>query len=105
MKKIIKRLHIHGPYIVIAPGIAIPHAGINEGVYKTRISIMILKEPVPYNHLTNDPVHTVIVLAAQDNYTHVETLTHLINILSSEENIEVFKNSHELVEVYKLINK
>ncbi len=105
VEKIIERLHIHGPYMVVAPGIAIPHAGIEEGVYKTGISIMTLKKPVPYNHLTNDPVHTVIVLAAQDNYTHVETLTHLINILSLKDNIEVFKNSHDPMEIYKLINK
>ena len=90
--------------MVIAPGIALPHAGIDEGVYNTRISIMTLEKPIIFNHPTNDPVHTVIVLAAKDNYSHIEALNRIIDILSEEDNVNTLKDSTSPEEILKLMN-
>lgn len=104
IENIIHRFNRYGPYMVIAPGIALPHAGIDEGVYRTKISIMTLEEPVRFKHPTNDPVHTVIVLAAKDNYSHIETLNRIIDILSVEDNIRILKTSTNTKEILELIN-
>lgn len=101
---VFEKIKLHGPYMVIAPGIAMPHAGIGDGgVNKTSLSIMTLKKPVKFNHEKNDPVHTVIFLAAKDNYTHIETLTHLLDILSVKENIKKLTTSSTQREIYELL--
>lgn len=103
-ENIFKRFNDYGPYMVIAPGIALPHAGIDEGVYDTQISIMTLKEPIVFHHPSNDPVHTVIVLAAKDNYSHIETLNRIIDVLSIEDNVKLLRNSTNAEEILNLIN-
>ena len=100
---IFEKIKLYGPYMVIAPGIAMPHAGIADGVNKTSLSIMTLKKPVKFNHKKNDPVHTVIFLAAADNYTHIETLTHLLDILTVKENIEKIIASSNQNQIYELL--
>ncbi len=103
---IFEKIKLHGPYMVIAPGIAMPHAGIGDGsVNKTSLSIMTLKNPVKFNHEKNDPVHTVIFLAATDNHTHIETLVHLLEILSVKENIEKLTTSSTQNEIYELLKQ
>lgn len=100
---IFKKIEKYGPYMVIAPGIAMPHAGIDDGVYKTGVSIMTLEKPVKFNHVTNDPVHTVIFLAAKDNYAHIETLTHLLDILSVKEKIKKIREAKEPKIIFDLL--
>ncbi|NMA86708.1 MAG: BglG family transcription antiterminator [Tissierellia bacterium] len=104
IENIIKRFDDYGPYMVIAPGIALPHASTDEGVYDTQISIMTLKEPIVFNHPSNDPVHTVIVLAARDNYSHIETLNRIIDVLSIKDNVDLLRNSTNAEEILNLIN-
>lgn len=105
IENIFKKIEKYGPYMVIAPGIAMPHAGVKDGVYKTGVSIMTLDKPVKFNHTTNDPVHTVIFLAAKDNYAHIETLTHLLDILSVKENIEKIKLAKDPKTIFDLLKE
>ena len=104
VQEIFEKIKKYGPYMVVAPGIAMPHAGVNDGVYRTGLSIMTLKEPVQFNHSANDPVHTVIFLAATDDYTHIETLTNLLDILSIEENVEKIKKAKNGKTIFDLLN-
>ncbi|WP_432408224.1 BglG family transcription antiterminator [Wukongibacter sp. M2B1] len=100
---VFQKIEKYGPYMVIAPGIAMPHAGVDDGVYKTGLSIMTLKHPIKFNHPTNDPVQTVIFLAATDNYTHIETLTNLLDILSVKENIDKIQQAEEAITIFDLL--
>ena len=49
-----------GPYIVVAPGLAMPHARSTNGVIKSGISIMTLSRPVTFGNESNDPVRLLI---------------------------------------------
>lgn len=44
VERIIEKIKRHGPYMVIAPGIAMPHGGIDDGANKTALAIMTLKK-------------------------------------------------------------
>lgn len=46
----------HGPYFVLAPGLAMPHGRPEEGVKKTGFALVTLKKPLEFNHEDNDPV-------------------------------------------------
>ncbi len=62
----------HGPYFVLAPGLAMPHGRPEEGVKKTGFALVTLKKPLEFNHEDNDPVDILITMAAVDANTHQE---------------------------------
>jgi PTS system ascorbate-specific IIA component len=64
-----------GPYVVIAPGMAMPHARPSEAVLSTGMSLVTLAEPVAFGHKKNDPVRVVFALAALDHDRHLELLS------------------------------
>src|SRR5689334_16584485 len=45
-----------GPYIVLAPGIALAHARPSPAVSRAGMSLVTLRRPVPFGHRQNDPV-------------------------------------------------
>ena len=55
-----------GPYIVIAPGLALAHSRPSEAVLKTGLSWVRLSTPVKFGNKANDPVSLVIGLAGHD---------------------------------------
>jgi PTS system ascorbate-specific IIA component len=74
-----------GPYIVIAPGIALAHSRPSPAVLRAGISLVTLDRPVAFGHRTNDPVRLVVGLAAPDEEGHVTALSTLAEFLSDEE--------------------
>jgi PTS system ascorbate-specific IIA component len=77
-----------GPYFVIAPGIALPHARPEDGVIKTSIAVITLIKPVEFGNVDNDPVSLVIALAAKDKTEHVQGLSELASILKDEAKVD-----------------
>lgn len=78
----------HGPYIVIAPGLALAHGRPSEAVLTGGLSWVSLKDPVEFGHPKNDPVSLVIGLAALDHTTHMDVLKALAGILSQKGKLE-----------------
>jgi PTS system ascorbate-specific IIA component len=86
-----------GPYMVIAPGIALAHARPSEAVLGTGLSLITLSEPVVFGSEANDPVRLVIGLAAVDHDNHIDLMAALsyllmdvmkVNMLLQAENVE-----------------
>lgn len=73
-----------GPYIVIAPGIALAHSRPSPAVLRPGLSIVTLAEPVPFGNQANDPVRLVVGLAAPDDTSHVEALATLAGLLADD---------------------
>jgi PTS system ascorbate-specific IIA component len=82
-----------GPYIVIAPGVALPHARPEDGVIKASIAIARLKEPVEFGNADNDPVFLLVALAAIDHEQHIQGLSQVANILGDEESLEKLRTA------------
>jgi len=94
----------NGPYFVIAPRIAMPHARPEEGSEGVGISIVTLESPVKFGHPTNDPVSLIIGLCAIDHQTHLNALAELMDILSDDEklnNIIKSKNKKDILNILK----
>ena len=92
-----------GPYIVVAPGIALPHARPDDGVITASIAVLRLKTPVDFGNKDNDPVYLVVALAAIDNKQHITGLSQLANVLGDEEKIKDIKQAQtkeKLLEVF-----
>ncbi len=76
-----------GPYIVVAPGIALPHARPEDGVKRASIGMISLAQPVEFGNEENDPVWLVIALAAVDHKQHIQGLAELAAVLGDEDNV------------------
>jgi len=67
----------HGPYTVLAPGIALPHARPEDGVHRVGVSVVVLSFPVEFGHPENDPVDIVIAFGSPDSDQHIDLLAAL----------------------------
>ncbi len=67
----------HGPYIVVAPGIALAHARPEDGVSLLGLSVASLAAPVEFGHEQNDPVDVVFAFSSPDRDQHVQLLSTL----------------------------
>ena len=101
----IQNVKENGTYIVIAPGIAMPHARPECGANKIGISLMTLKEPVVFGHKVNDPVKIVIGLCAVDHQTHLTALSELVEILNDKEKIELILKAGSPKEIMDVVKK
>jgi ascorbate PTS system EIIA or EIIAB component len=77
-----------GPYVVIAPGVAIPHARPENGAIKPGISLVILREPVEFGSEENDPVDLLFGFATTGSDAHVELIRALADFIGEQENLE-----------------
>ena len=68
-------------YMVISPGIALPHARPDSSVIKSGISFIRLKDPVYFGHPENDPVTLVFSIAGTSGDNHIELIQSLSEIL------------------------
>jgi len=75
----IRMVDDHGPYIVIAPGLALAHARPGPEVRCDGLSVVTLAEPVEFGHAHNDPVSVVIGLAGVAADAHLEAVAQLAN--------------------------
>ena len=94
-----------GPYIVIAPGIALPHSKPCDLVYETCMSFCLLKEPIVFNHADNDPVRYLFALGGKNEFDHLEMLQELSRFLMDKSNIDALSNIKNKDEFMALIKK
>ncbi len=94
-----------GPYIVISPGIALPHARPESGVKKLGMSFLRLKESCSFSEKPEHQVRLFFVLAAIDNETHLKALSQLSKMLSDGDSQEKLQNAETAAEVAEIINQ
>ncbi|KKI90881.1 hypothetical protein WQ54_18310 [Bacillus sp. SA1-12] len=73
-----------GPYIVIAPKVAIPHAKPEDGVKKLGMSLLCLEKGVNFSASTRHHVNLIVVLAAIDGESHLKALSQLTKLLTDQ---------------------
>ena len=103
VEKIITNVVENGPYIVIVPGIAMPHSEAeNAGVLGTGIAFTKFSESIVFDeHDATKNAQLFFTLAAKDPKQHLENISNLMNFLGDEELINNLKlvNSYEELEL------
>lgn len=92
-----------GPYIVIAPGVALPHARPEDGAIKTCMSLVTLDPPVDFGNEHNDPVHTVIAFATSDSHAHTVALAQLAKRLGDSALVDGLSDACSPQDVLELL--
>lgn len=72
-----------GPYIIIAPNFAMPHARPEDGVNRTAFALVTLNKPVYFDG-EPEPVDVLITLAGSTSDEHMQGLMEVTQILDDE---------------------
>ncbi|WP_426456749.1 PTS sugar transporter subunit IIA [Staphylococcus cohnii] len=92
-----------GPYIVIAPEIAIAHARPNNNVKKIGLSLLKLNQHINFSE-EGHYASLVFVLSAIDNEGHLEVLRNLATTLGNQQTVNNLLNaqtSSEIINIFK----
>ena len=104
VEAMVKLVQENGPYIVIAPGLAFPHARPQDGAKVMGLSLIRLREAVEFGNEDNDPVRLVIALSATDSSSHIEALAELFEVISETKNHELLlqaKTPADIISVFE----
>lgn len=100
----IESVYKYGPYIVVAPDIAIAHARPNGHVHKVGISLLKLREPIDFGQESHF-ARLIFVLSAVDNHSHIEVLQDLAKVLSDTHTVQQLIQSQHVDEMTTIIKE
>lgn len=101
INSMVENIHKNGPYIIIVPGFAMPHASPECGVLKTGISLLKLKNPVIFPG--NNEIKLIIVLASLSPNAHMDIIVELTDILADEELMEKIYECNSIDKIMELL--
>ena len=94
-----------GPYYVMVPGIAMPHARSEAGVIDRGLSLITLKNPVDFLTSPNNPVSIVMCFSAVDVEEHLEVMKSLAMFLDNQKDIKELENANTVEEALEIMSK
>jgi PTS system ascorbate-specific IIA component len=96
-----------GPYIILLPGFALPHAmQDSENAHGTAIAFMKLSEPVSFSETDSSKDALVFfTLVAKDSEEHLKNMRKLWKMLTNEELCEDLRNVKSAEELLELDKK
>lgn len=97
-----------GPYIIIAPQFAMPHARPEDGVNRTAFALVTLKKPV-YFEGEDDPVDVLVTLAGSTSDAHMQGLMEVTQAIADDDsetgiNLDKLRVCRSKEEIYKVID-
>lgn len=94
-----------GPYIVIAPRVALPHARPEKGALKMGLSLLINKPVVNFSEDPEHQVNLVFALSATDSQAHIKALTELSEVLGDDAGISALIAANSVAEVQSILTR
>ncbi len=101
VEDMVKSVKEFGSYIIIYPGIALPHYKWGNNVIKTGMSLITLKNPVFFPN--GKEVEIIIAFSSLDGKEHLNSLVDLMNIINENNFKEKVIKANHPKEVIKLI--
>lgn len=101
--EMIRMIEEHGPYVVIAPGLALAHARPGPAVIHDGLAIVTLATPVTFGHPHNDPVRVVLALAIADPRRHLQAVAELANVFNDSNAIDRIAEATDEHEVQRIM--
>lgn len=106
-QQIVTCIETYGPYIVLMPGVAMPHAQEGAaGVNRTAIGFMKLKKPVSFEPGNPDKDAVLFfTLAACSSGQHMQNMVKLSEMLMNEKLVEELKKAEGPEDLLRLHEK
>ena len=83
VESMIHNIEENGPYVVIYPGVAMPHDAADAGTLRVGMNLIRLKEPVLFGDEEAEPVREVCCVSAVDHERPLKAVFHLVNLLQN----------------------
>jgi mannitol/fructose-specific phosphotransferase system IIA component (Ntr-type) len=93
-----------GPYIVIAPDVAIPHARPEAGSLAMGMSLLKLQEPVAFGDAPDEQARMLFAFSAVDSSSHQRALKQLADLIMDEEKFAAFAAADSVDAILAIIN-
>jgi mannitol/fructose-specific phosphotransferase system IIA component (Ntr-type) len=100
----IESVNEYGPYIVIAPKVAMPHARPETGSKNIGYSILKLEKPVAFSEEAEHQVELLVALSCVNAESHLEILQFIVEVLSDENKFAAALNAtnkQELIDIFE----
>ena len=94
-----------GPYIVLAPGLAMPHARPEMGVKQVGTALVTLERPVDFGSPENDPVSVALFLCAPNKEEHIQLLTDIAMLFEDEDFLDAAVTFESLEDVQEFLEE
>ena len=94
-----------GPYIVLAPGLAMPHARPEMGAKQVGTALVTLEKPIDFGSPENDPVSVAIFLCAPNKEEHIQLLTDIATLFEDEEFLDAAVNFESIEDVQAFLSE
>ena len=101
--EMVRMIEQHGPYVVIAPGLALAHARPGPEVLADGLSIVTLSTPVNFGHPHNDPVSVVLGLAIAKADEHLAAVAAVANVFNDSTAIAELAAATSAAEVQRIM--
>ncbi len=105
VQAMIDAVHQMGPYMVLAPGLALAHARPEDGVLDMGISLITLATPVEFGSKANDPVSLVLAFGGTDSKSHIGLLSALAQFLEDDARREKLAEAGTIADVWQIIDE
>lgn len=93
-----------GPYYIVAPGVALPHARPEQGAIANGIAVTTLDEPVRFGHEDCDPVWLLFALCATDASAHLTTIQRISAMLDDGDLLARLRAAQTDAQLLSLLN-
>lgn len=104
VERMVECIRKFGAYIIICPGVAIPHAGFDDGVRRVAVSFLRLKEAVPFRFQGNESyVDLFFAFSTTDETSHRRLLEDLWEIFQRPKVLQRLRQIKEKEEVVKFL--
>ncbi len=94
-----------GPYIVLAPGLAMPHARPKMGAKQVGTALVTLEKPIDFGSPENDPVSVAVFLCAPNKEEHIQLLTDIATLFEDEEFLDAAVNFESIEDVQAFLSE
>lgn len=95
-------IKLNHPFNMIAPGLFIAHAGVDQGVNQIAMAMTLLPKPIAIDGYIEADIF--IVLATPDVSSHLVALYELIDITEDEKKMKALRNAKDIEEIKKIIS-
>lgn len=101
-ENIIKSIRKYGPYMTVAPGVVMAHAGPEDGVIQDSLGVTVLNKGVSFYDRYNVPVQIIFTMAFQSKGTHL-LVERLAQLALNSDKIRLLTEADSKEEIYKLV--
>lgn len=93
-----------GPYYLLAPGLAMPHARPEKGALRNGLSLLHIKEGISFGSTENDPVYVIIMLCARSGNEHITMIGELAELFSDQQKLERLLKADDIKAIQAVID-